>query len=267
MAVATDSYQIIGTDHEFLTGKVFLQTSRPTYKRFDTRPRCVKGEPQVQMVDQETLRDMAKSYTQAKPACAYKDSAEVREAFRVARVAKTAAAWKAAFKKRSECRKSWEEIRLTKAAEGDWLELKRSRQVSASWETDFAEATEGQPHQAIHQHLAEIYAGVPLPLWEPKQVQKVEPFSMSELQEACARGIRGKSVGTDGIPHELLVYVVQHCEGGPKLLEWFNRILETGIMPDDWSEVVMIILPKIATIQTYHICKGLCMENQEERKF
>ena len=245
VVVATDSYQVIGTDHEFLAGKVFLHTSQPGYKRFDTRPRYVRGEPEIQMVDQEALCQMAKSCTRPKSTSAYKDSVEVRGAFREARRVKTAAAWKAAFKKRNECRKAWEEGRLTQAAEGNWVELRRARHVNGVWETGFAEATEGQPHQVIHQHLAAVYAGDPLPRWEPKHVEGVEPFSMTELHEACARGGRGKSVGADGIPHKLLVYVAQHHEGGPKLLAWFNRILETGIMPSDWAEVVMIILPKI----------------------
>ena len=40
--------------------------------------------------------------------------------------------------------------------------------------------------------------------------------------------------------------IADHDQEGPKLLRWFNEILSTGSVPEDWAEVVMVVLAKIA---------------------
>ena len=95
-----------------------------------------------------------------------------------------------------------------------------------------------------------IYEGQPIVPWNPAgdEMQEVPPFSLEELQlqQAVDKGKLGKALGPDGVPHELLVQVAYRESAGPQLLEWYNGILRTSILPYDWSSIVMVMLPKIS---------------------
>ena len=62
---------------------------------------------------------------------------------------------------------------------------------------------------------------------------------------ALTKGNRNKSVGMDGVSHKLLVEICRREEGRKGLLSWFNGILQGDPMPEEWSSVVMILLPKV----------------------
>ena len=86
VVLVQDSYAIIGTDHEFLHARVYLQGSHRKGKRFDTGPGPVVGKPAIGYIDQSALKDMAKQFTKARPSSAYVDPEIVKKAFREARV-------------------------------------------------------------------------------------------------------------------------------------------------------------------------------------
>ena len=249
MYICEDSFQVIGTDHDMVLGTAVLQGLEKVPPRFGTRPRQVVAHiPASKHVDQHTLKHWAETITKPMASQAYRDSAEVKQLFCQAKVAKTPESWKAAFKARQEARKQWEEQRLARATQGDWKALKATRQRQSTWESGFAEANQGEPHEAIHDHLAGIYEGEPIGPWNPNDepMQEVPPFSLEELKLAVDKGKLGKALGPDGVPHELLVQVACHEVAGPQLLDWYNEILKTSVMPEDWSSRVMVVvLPKI----------------------
>ena len=155
---------------------------------------------------------------------------------------------------RSQARRKWEDQRLERAAEGDWKSLKQVRRKQEQWEPGLAEANGGSPHEAIHQHLEEIYQGQPLGAWEWEDDEPTEPFTLQELQEAAEKGKLKKAVGSDKVSHELLLQISRDEHAAPKLLDWCNNILQTGDMPLCWNEVVMVVLPKIRTpVEAKHV--------------
>ena len=150
---------------------------------------------------------------------------------------------------RREDREKWEEGRLDKAIHGDWKILRATKQIQQTWEPGFAESTAGEPHEAIHSHLQEIYEGTGLEEWniEGHTEQQVEPFTMRELEEATARGKLGKSVGPDGIPREPLIQVVgSSCYRGAEVLGTAQLHTGNRRLPQDWSAVIMVVLPKVS---------------------
>ncbi|CAE7340641.1 unnamed protein product, partial [Symbiodinium microadriaticum] len=154
--VHEDSYMKLGTDHELCWAEVVCEIKN-RYPRHETGPRqWVGGISQIDHVDQAVVEELAVKCTKPVPGKGYRDSQEVKQAFKNAKVSGSAQAWKQALKLRKEARKQWERERLVRASQGDWghfRALKPRRQEG--WDTGFAEAQQGDPHQAVHDHLAE----------------------------------------------------------------------------------------------------------------
>ena len=68
-------------------------------------------------------------------------------------------------------------------------------------------------------------------------------FEVEELRLGLSQLKRGKAVGADLTSTELLQGLVQVEGGESHLLEWFNRILATQRIPQQWNEPVMVMLP------------------------
>ena len=240
--VEENSCHIIGTGHELIVCTGYLQKSQTTKKRFDCRPRVVVGEiPEQREYNQQVLRDVAAQCTRVARGRPYKDPDSVKAAFRRARVQRTAAACKQAQRARRQVRAAWEKERLDGASQGNWQDFRMMRKKGGGWETHFAEA-----HENIHKHLQDIYDGEALPPFPEGTIQDSPLFTLSELKEAVGKGRLKKAVGTDMVPHELLVAICEKDDEAAKLLDWMNHVLATGEVPKDWGEVVMIVLAKIS---------------------
>ena len=70
-------------------------------------------------------------------------------------------------------------------------------------------------------------------------------FSMEEVARAIGKGKRGKAVGPDGIPTELLQSLAEDPTSLAAIVDFFNGILHTGDIPKDWDESVTTLLPKV----------------------
>ena len=133
------SFATIGSDHDCVVGEFLVpktDTERRRKKKIDTRPRKLTGRipPQTQ-VSQQTLRRLAKQYTAPEASAGYRDPADVRAMFRMARFGGTAAEWKTAHHARRKARAEWATSRLEAAAQGDWKEAKRRKtNVGRGWE-------------------------------------------------------------------------------------------------------------------------------------
>ena len=244
--VHVDSYQCVGSDHE-LCESVFSVDADKQTRRHETRPReWIGGVACVQGLDQATVEELAMTCTRPAPGRSYRDPKEVKQAFRDAKRQGTSGAWKQALKLRKEARRKWEWDRLVRAGEGEWHSFKALKpQREAGWDVGFADAQEGDPHQVVHDHLASVYAGdesdLPPEVWKGE----VRAFTQEELVEGLKQLKRGKAVGADKTSAELL-YGLMEVPGGPEhLLEWYNRILATGSIPQQWNRPVVVMLPKI----------------------
>ena len=118
--IHVDSHLHIGTDHELCEGCLVLDAKRAR-DRHQTEPRVWCGGIQaVTAMDQSIIEGLARGCTKPAPGRGYRDPQQVRQAFRDAKRAGTAAAWKAALKMRKEARRGWELDRLQRASTGDW---------------------------------------------------------------------------------------------------------------------------------------------------
>ena len=83
--IMVESFKMIGTDHEALFCDVLLRQGK-AHRRHATGPRVwIGGVSQLQHVDQDVLERLAKHHTKPRPGQAYKDSAEVKAAYKQAR--------------------------------------------------------------------------------------------------------------------------------------------------------------------------------------
>ncbi|CAE7037043.1 unnamed protein product [Symbiodinium sp. CCMP2592] len=244
--IHVDSYLQIGTDHELCEGCLVFEAKR-VHHRHETRPRVWNGGIQVvNGMDQVIIEGLAKECTRPAPGHGYRDPLPVRQAFKDAKRSGTAAKWKAALKLRKEARRQWELDRLHRACTGDWASFRALRpQRHTGWDIGFAEEQAGDPHEAVHQHLAAVYRGRqeegPAPVWQGE----VRAFSLTELREGVSHLKRGKAVGADLTSAEL-IFGLMEVPGGPEhLLEWYNRILATGQIPERWNEPILVMLPKV----------------------
>ena len=120
------------------------------------------------------------------------------------------------------------------------LALRPRRQEG--WDVGFAEAQAADPHEVVHQHLSQVYAGAEVDDFSP-WTGEVRAFEVEELRLGLSQLKRGKAVGADLTSTELLQGLVQVEGGESHLLEWFNRILATQRIPQQWNEPVMVMLP------------------------
>lgn len=67
-------------------------------------------------------------------------------------------------------------------------------------------------------------------------------ISMAEIDRAIQKAKNKKACGPDEIPAELLKML--QANGKQYLLQMFNKIYETGIIPEDWLKSTFITLPK-----------------------
>eukprot|EP00732_Lithocolla_globosa_P001186 Lithocolla_globosa_v1_NODE_552_length_3760_cov_9.338462.p1 type:complete len:556 gc:universal NODE_552_length_3760_cov_9.338462:1692-25(-) len=67
-------------------------------------------------------------------------------------------------------------------------------------------------------------------------------ISLNELAEAICEGNEGKSPGQNGTPVELFAWLPGSCL--PQILDLFNRILETGVLPTAFLQGVILTILK-----------------------
>ncbi|CAE6970182.1 unnamed protein product [Symbiodinium sp. KB8] len=245
--VHVDSHKVLGTDHELLSTELLFGGLR-SRKRPNTQPRVVAKEiPPILEVDQQEMARLAREHTKAKGGRGYRDPPSVKALFDMARFSREAEDWKRAFAERRKEKKNHHERQVQEVAQGNWSEyrgLKKKR--AGDWECHFAECQDGDPHKTIHDHLAGIYGDKPPDLSDFEPEGCFEPIRPEELHEAVRQGKRGKSVGEDGTSLELIEGIIAAEGGESAILNWFNDILESGCMPEDWFTALMIILPKVA---------------------
>ncbi|CAE7487330.1 jockey\pol [Symbiodinium sp. CCMP2592] len=201
----------------------------------------------VSQVDHQVLCDLARTRTKPAPSLSYRDPENVKVLFRRARVSGSAASWKEALKARKVARKHWEEERVLRAAAGDWDCLREVRGNSGTgWQVEFSVAQQDDPHRVIHDHFQEVYRDprVSPPVTIP--TGDVEAFTLDELWTGLKQLKGQKAVGCDLTSKELLVGICNAEGGAEQVLEFYNRVLATASIPEDWNTPLLIMLPKVA---------------------
>ncbi|CAE7662879.1 unnamed protein product [Symbiodinium sp. CCMP2456] len=246
LRVHVDSCHVLGTDHELLEGTYEVRATRKM-ERYDTRARTWTGSlPVVHHVDQDTLVRWARTYTRPKQGLGYRDPPGVKRAVQLARFAKTRKTWTEVRRLRKIARQAWEADRIKRASHGDWKAIRSLRPQSGyGWQQDFADASENDPHNRVHKHLAEVYRGPGVAPNSGVFTGPTQAFTVEELDVALGQMQGGKAVGVDATSKELLQGVARAEGGREHLAEFFTRILVHQQIPEDWNTPLMVLLPKV----------------------
>jgi hypothetical protein len=83
------------------------------------------------------------------------------------------------------------------------------------------------------------------------------PFTYEEIVHAISALPNGKAPAADGIIIEMLKYTIQFIS--PILLILFNKILESGVFPDDWARALIIPLLKKGAVNDPNNYRGISL--------
>ncbi|CAE7422363.1 unnamed protein product, partial [Symbiodinium sp. CCMP2456] len=268
VTIHADSFEVLGTDHELLTVEL-LFTGLRNRRRPNTRPRVLtKPIPEVLELDQREAKRLAAEHTGVPKKKGYQDPASVRTLFQMARHGRSGQDWKKAFAERKKAKQAFREEQIRSATSGGWCDYKSlKKRPGTEWECHFAESQQGDPHKAIHDHLQGIYGNEPPDLTDFLPDTPFEPITPEELREATAAGKKGKSTGEDGTSQELLEGILQAPGGESAILNWFNEMLETGELPEDWFSSLMIVLPKTARPNHPKQVRPICLSSSMSKSF
>ena len=170
-----------------------------------------------------------------------------------AKVGRAAEAWK---KCRSELRKekeTWRESRLEKAS-SDWGVYKAIAKPRKQWgEVYMAHAEADNVVEQIKEHFEGVFHSEQ----DEKEMSMMEGlldslggqgqervFTLDEVASAIAKGKRGKAVGPDGVPTELLQALAKDPGTLKAMTTFFNGILSSDQIPR-WGRSVTSLLPKV----------------------
>ncbi|SGZ49794.1 CIC11C00000003426 [Sungouiella intermedia] len=112
------------------------------------------------------------------------------------------------------------------------------RMVTSYYKALYSEPTPGLTDRALKDYLGQIK--VSLSAQQAEQLDR--PFTQEELTVALKLCNHGTAPGPDGIQYSVLRYHwKQFC---PVLVRTGNELLQTGMMPDAFREVLITLIPK-----------------------
>ena len=215
-----------------------------------TSRQLVGCPPATPHLDQPTLEKLARQFTRPRKSEAYRDTREVKEAWKRAKKEKTKQAWKAAMAMRREARQRWQEQRIRAAVSGHWGTFRQlTDKKEAGWEVPFAEAGEVEevdPHEWLVDHFRQaLTEGCrALPVEWTKEHMAGNPFTMEELRAAIGHTKTGKSVGIDLTSAELLRGMCSEPVTEQAMLTWLESVRSSARAPQAWKMTIMSLLPK-----------------------
>ena len=86
---------------------------------------------------------------------------------------------------------------------------------------------------------------------------KDDDFNIEELQKAKSNLSDGKTPGSDNITSQII-----KCDFDNIILEFSNKLLNDNVIPDQWSEIDMIPLPKTGDLSETSNYRGISIASQ-----
>ena len=149
-----------------------------------------------------------------------------------------------------------EQNRKYEHAVQDWAEYRRVRiEQKSSWQQGFAARLDGPPLSHIEGFCRAKFSRGLQDLDPDLGILKEEillchpdtrhtAFSEDEVKQAVNAGKVRKAVGIDGVPQELLQKLVQTPTGLEGLTQFFNRVLWSSCLPEQWKVCILTLLAK-----------------------
>ena len=151
-------------------------------------------------------------------------------------------------------KEQWASDRVDRACE-DWATYKSLTRGRKGWGEEYmVKAADEKPAEASAAHFTQVFhseerAGDMQEMEALRQSLDlsagVAAFSPAEVADAIGRGKRGKAVGADQVPTELLQCLGRNEESLGALTDFYNGILTAGELPPDWDLSVATLLPKV----------------------
>ncbi|CAE7940376.1 unnamed protein product, partial [Symbiodinium necroappetens] len=250
--IAEGSYKEIGGDHDRVHATMNLGPRPPPDHQSTTKPRAVIGEIPVQLcLNQTRIQQLAEAFTQPRKGQRYRDPAEVKSAFRTARLLGTEQAWKSAQQARRKARDEWLQAKVHRASQGSWKDMKELKDTAgAEWAvhlTEEAYAQNKDPLRWTTKHFSDLFKAASADnvsvQWEQGHSNGA-PFSVEELREVVRKGRTGKAVGLDLTSYELLKELCKDPTSEQSLLMWMESVRVGATIPEAWLTTIITLLPK-----------------------
>ena len=268
--VLVDSCFQLGTDHDMLYTHFPIFGQRGRTARIRTGKRTFSSPPTIpHYIDQNSLEDLAKKHLKPPKGQGYKDNANIRHLFAVAKRTRAPQDWKAALRARKVAQEEWKKQRISRAAAGEWDAVRACKpQKGLGWEPKFAEnVSPSDPHQLLHEHFKDTFAYPGFSSQRSTQPKPSPDIREDELDLALGQGKKAKSVGPDGVNLELLQSIAGDEQGKRGLLTWYNRILHSEDIPPRWHDSLLLLLPKCSSPQDAKQTRGIALGCAAEKIF
>ncbi|CAE7836114.1 unnamed protein product [Symbiodinium sp. CCMP2592] len=249
-----DRRHLIGTDHAIVLG----------------------GLPDIEIVDEDDLIEIASKCTKPRRSQRYRDSDEVKNAIVAARSSMLPADWKRVHRLRKQERRHWSQARLAKILNGDWDQyrtLQNEKKRRRGWWGDLLEANgSSELAQKITSHLEEkmLHPSKTSAEWEEELHDLIGsaaeddlfvPFTLLDVRTEL-QGMKCRSaVGPDGIGVHLLREIASHDLLGPRLLNLVNFIVESRQLPHSWEKSFLALLAKCKVPKDVGDLRPICVSS------
>ena len=194
----------------------------------------------------------------------------------MAKQGRSAEAWKqyrGALRKEKE---GWREQRIERAC-ADWATYKAITKPRRQWgEHYMASANSEDPIGQIHEHFDSVFHDKKAEQ-EMHEMERLvstlgsgegfEGFSPEEVARAIKKRKRGKSVGPDGVPTELLQTLIRDPNTLQAFVEFFNGILKSGEVPKEWDKSIATLLPKVIPPQCPKDLRPIALASHVSKAF
>ena len=87
------------------------------------------------------------------------------------------------------------------------------------------------------------------------------------MAQAIKKGKRGRSVGPDGIPTELLQTMISCPTSLTALTDYSNGILRSGDVPQEWDQSVAILIPKLSSPKLRKDLRPIALASRVSKAF
>ena len=275
--IDADRRLCIGSDHALLHGDLIVASSPLKVRWYnDSRPRWVNRElpDDLSLKDEDELREIARRHSRPKPSSAYRDTPEVLEAIRQARLLGSAAAWKHVHRLRKECRAKWKDDRLADIIAGNWDQYRSlqndKKRVRGWWGDLLKDKTAEELTSDVTAHLEKKMVDPHLVDWDASLGQLISEVDVSvPFAPFCKIDVRTEllamrcrsAVGPDGVSVHLLRVLVDHDTLGDQFLDLINRVVEEGATPASWSQSFLALLAKIPLPQAPSDLRPICVSS------
>ncbi|CAE7274757.1 unnamed protein product [Symbiodinium sp. CCMP2592] len=262
----------INTDHARL--ECCCEMGRTRLKKWtDTRPRWIPPGTCIPCpADWNDIKEIAKSCSHPRAKKRYVDPPEVRDACTRARGLRgdaSKAAWRDVHQLRRRSRRAWQQSRTARILHGDWFAYRdhqAEKKKRCWWGAMLRDKTSAHVACDVQGHLAGKVWDEHLS-WHAELCEKVQdihcdlsqymPIQAEEVAKSLSSMRARSSLGPDGVSVDVLRKILEaHPD---RLCALLDEVLRDGVLPEEWGESLLALLPKTVEPKTARELRPIAM--------